>query len=62
MRIMLRSLVLCFALLLPLAWLGGCAKKTGMERSAQTSNTMQTVQNDYQQALSQVDATNASLG
>lgn len=61
MKIMLRSTALCFALFLPLVWAGGCAKKTGMERSAQTSNTMQTVQNDYQQALAQVDATNASL-
>jgi hypothetical protein len=32
-----------------------------MQRSETTSNTMQAVQNDYQQALVQVDATNASL-
>ncbi len=61
MNIMLRSAALVFALLLPLTYLGGCAKKTGMDRSVKTSNTMQTVQNDYQQALVQIDATNASL-
>ncbi len=61
MKIMLRSAALCFALLLPLAYLGGCAKQTGMERSEKQSNTMQAVQKDYQQALVQVDATNASL-
>lgn len=61
MKVILRSPVLCLVLLLPLTLLGGCAKKTGMERSAQTSNTMQVVQNDYQQALVQIDATNASL-
>lgn len=61
MKIMLRSAAVCFALLLPLTYLSGCWKETGMQRSAQTSATMQVVQEDYQQALVQVDATNASL-
>ena len=63
MKNMLRSAAPCLALL-PLIFLGGCAhftKTTGMERSEKTSNTMQTVQKDYQQALVQIDATNASL-
>jgi hypothetical protein len=61
MKIMLRTAALCFALLLPLTYLGGCWKETGMQRSEKTSNTMEAVQQDYQQALVQIDATNASL-
>jgi hypothetical protein len=40
--------------------LTGCAT-TGVDRAAKTTNTMQTVQKDYNQVSSQVDATNASL-
>jgi hypothetical protein len=38
----------------------GCAK-TGMQRSAKAGTTMQTVENDIKQVISQVDITGASL-
>ncbi len=40
--------------------LTGCAT-TGVERATKTTNTMETVERDYKQVSSQVDATNASL-
>lgn len=40
--------------------LTGCAT-TGADRATRTTNTMQTVENDYKRVSSQVDATNRSL-
>jgi ribosomal protein S6 len=40
--------------------LAGCAT-TGMQRSTKTSTTMEAVENEYKQAVAQVDATGASL-
>jgi hypothetical protein len=39
----------------------GCAKKTGIERQARTTSTMQDVESNIQQAVMQIGATNASL-
>lgn len=41
-------------------YLPGCAT-TGMDRATKTTDTMQTLENDYRQASLQIDATNASL-
>lgn len=40
---------------------GGCTKKTGIERSAKTTSTMQNVESNIQHAAMQIDATNTSL-
>lgn len=50
-----RTVVFIFILVL-----SGCAT-TGRERATETTTSMRAVENDYQQALVQIDATNASL-
>lgn len=51
-----RTMVLVFILVL----LSGCAI-TGRERATETTTSMRAVEKDYQQALVQIDATNAAL-
>ncbi|AJF05489.1 DUF2959 family protein [Geoalkalibacter subterraneus] len=51
-----RTLVFVFIFV----FLSGCAM-TGRERATETTSSMRAVEKDYQQALVQIDATNASL-
>ena len=61
MKLALKTVVMIITLAFAaMTGLTGCAT-TGAERSAKTTNTMQTVGNDYQQVAVQVDATNAAL-
>ena len=61
MKMKNQSLALLTALLLgSTTFMGGCAT-TGAERVAKTTNTMQTVENEYRQTATQVDATTAAL-
>jgi len=55
-----RVAIIATLLLGAITCLGGCAT-TGMERAAKTTNKVQTVEGDIQQAVVQVDTTKASL-
>lgn len=61
MNIRIQSVVLSTVVLLGVSiYLPGCAT-TGMDRATKTTDSMQMVENDYRQAILQIDATNASL-
>ncbi|HEY3308049.1 MAG TPA: DUF2959 family protein [Desulfuromonadaceae bacterium] len=61
MKIRKPSLAFLTVLLLGTStFIGGCAT-TGMERAAKTTTSMQTVENEYRQTATQVDATTATL-
>lgn len=61
MSIKKQSLAALTALLIgTTTFIGGCAT-TGTERVAKTTNSMQTVENEYRQTATQVDATTAAL-
>ncbi|WP_027715476.1 hypothetical protein [Desulfuromonas sp. TF] len=54
------SSILHTVVLVTILFLSGCAT-TGRERATETTTSMRAVEKDYQQALVQIDATNASL-
>ncbi|MDF1579462.1 MAG: DUF2959 family protein [Desulfuromonadales bacterium] len=61
MKLEFRSLYsLCTVVFIFIIVLSGCAI-TGRERAADTATSMQAVEEDYQQALVQIDETNAAL-
>ena len=60
MKLSLKYAFLFAALIFGGIILAGCATK-GMQRSAKTSTTMKTVEDDYKQAADQLDITKASL-